>query len=559
MQENYQHWLHHPNLDEESRQELLSIRDQNEIDERFSQSLSFGTAGIRGIMGTGTNRMNIYTVRWATEGFARVLLRHHPVCRQKGIVIGYDSRANSQLFAKAAAEVLAYHEIPVSLFPEIRPTPMLSFAVRHLSCSGGIMITASHNPPEYNGYKAYGADGAQLLPPLAEEIAREMETIDDPLSLPFLPFAQGTAKGVIRWVPSEVDHAYFEHVSATCFNPDISKSKGNHLRIVFTPLHGTAQIAVPKILRQHGFTNLALVKEQMIPDPQFPTVNSPNPEDPDAFSFALKLGKEMDADLILATDPDADRIGVMVKHHGTYIALTGNQLGAILLHYVLQERQKKGTLPEQGMAIKSIVTSDLGTKIAEHYGIEMRETLTGFKFIAEQIAILNRPFLMGYEESFGYLFGDFVRDKDGIQTALLICELALMLKLQNKTLVDHLEEIFRSFGVHLETVQSLPIPVDQQKQIMESFRNRHLNNISSFAVRQTLDFAHGVAGFPKANVLKYLLEDGSWLAVRPSGTEPKIKFYYAAVGEDHPRTKKKLEQLQSWVDEEIRQILNGQS
>jgi phosphoglucomutase len=547
MNEAFQRWLRHPALDTATRSELERLTDPADIHDRFAGHLAFGTAGLRGIIGAGTNRMNIYTVRRTTVGLGRHLLKTEPKAAERGVVIAYDSRHSSFDFAEAAAGVLAFHGIHAHLFRKLTPTPLLSFAVRHLHASGGIMITASHNPPEYNGYKAYGPDGAQILPDAARSVLEETETVEDEIAIPYIPLKEGMARGLIHWVEEEVEEAYYKHLfSLSLCGPDEKAP----LTAVYTPLHGTGTNAVERALTAHGI-RLYLVKEQVKPDPDFSTAPSPNPEDPAAFRLALPLAKETGADLILATDPDADRTGVMVKHEGRYVPLTGNQIGALLIEYILERKQAWGKLPERGAILKTIVTSELGRRVAEAYGVETIDLLTGFKYIADRIRKFEtegtHSFLFGYEESYGYLAGDFVRDKDGIQAALLITEMAAYRKKQGQTLVDRLESLFHRFGWHAEELVSFTFkgaegPV-QMKERVNRLRQAPPRTVGSLSVEQVEDYRQGLYGLPPADVVKLRLQGGSWLAVRPSGTEPKLKGYLAAVGATREEAEQRLVEI----------------
>jgi phosphoglucomutase len=553
MNQTYLHWLNHSNIDPETLAELKSLQDPADIKERFGRTLTFGTAGLRGIIGAGTNRMNRYTVRRATEGFTRYLLQAHPDVHARGIVIAHDSRRCSPEFAREAAGVFAANGIPVHLYPELRPTPMLSFAVRHLNTAGGVMITASHNPPEYNGYKVYGPDGAQLGPEAAGQIQREIAAVPDEIAIPCLPLEQGLEQGLIRFVGEETDRAYMENLRGLSLRPDIIREMADRLGIVFTPLHGTGLKPVQQILRELGFRHVYIVPEQAEPDPDFSAAPSPNPEEPEAFSLALELARQKDADLAIATDPDADRLGIAVKHEGEYVPLTGNQIGALLLHYVLERKKEQGTLPANGVILKTIVTSELGRKVAEKFGVTTVDVLTGFKFIAEKIkqyeTTSQHTFLMGYEESYGYLFGPFVRDKDAVQAAMLAAEMAAFHKARGETLIDALERLFAELGVHLEDLISFTFRgIDGQQKmdaLIDSLRRTPLREIGGIPVAAVEDYANGFNGLPPSNVLKLKLSDGSWVAVRPSGTEPKIKFYFGTVGRSREETTSKLERIKA--------------
>lgn len=555
MNQAYRHWINHPLIDPQTLAELQSLTDEKEIEDRFYQPLAFGTAGLRGIIGAGTNRMNKYTVRRATEGFARYLLKSNPSARKQGVAIAYDSRHQSPEFAAEAAGVLAYHGICVYLYKELRPTPMLSFAVRHLQTAGGIVITASHNPPEYNGYKVYDPDGAQLLPEHANQILNEMLQIEDELAIPFLTLGEGVERGLIQLLGEELDQAYMEQLRSLSLHPSIIQEMAEQLKIVFTPLHGTGHMPVRRILTELGFQHVETVPEQEQPDPDFPTVTSPNPEERQAFELALKLAKQVEADVIIGTDPDADRIGVMVKHNDQYVSLTGNQIGALLLYYICEQKKQLGQLPANGVMIKTIVTSELGRQIAAHFHVETMDVLTGFKYIAEKMKQFEttgtHTFVMGYEESYGYLLGDFVRDKDAIQAAMIACEMAAYYKKQGHTLIDILHHLYQQFGTYAEDLTSFTFKGKEGKEKMERLMNqlRHqpFTEITGIRVARNEDYHAGLHGLPPSNVLKTHLEDGSWIAIRPSGTEPKIKFYFSAKGSSHAEAEQKIDQMKQFV------------
>ncbi|MFC4076474.1 phospho-sugar mutase [Salinithrix halophila] len=552
MNSIYQRWLQFQQLDPGLKKELRSLTTV-EIEDAFYRRLEFGTAGMRGLLGPGTNRMNRYTVRRTTTGLARNLASLGEQIREKGVVIAYDSRRFSREFAEEAAGVLAHHQIRTYLFPELRPTPILSFAVRYLKASAGIMITASHNPAEYNGYKLYGEDGAQLPPHKVEAILREMEAIQDELTLATLPLHEGIETGWIQIIGDEVDQAYTQCVLSLSLQ---GKTEANsELKIVFTPLHGTGNLPVRRVLGELGFTSLHTVPEQEAPDPGFSTVSSPNPEEHQAFSLALEQARKQDADLVIGTDPDADRLGLYAKNaEGEFTTFNGNQIGALLLHYVLEQRKAKGILPEKGRVLKSIVTSDLGRAIATSYGVETEDTLTGFKYIAERIEAFGQEgpsFLFGYEESYGYLLGGFVRDKDAVQAAMMCCEMAAFYKRQGQTLDRVLEELFSIHGAYEESLLSFTFQgkegLSRMMAIMDDLRHRPFDEIGGLAVRELKDYSQGIDGLPAANVLKYRCKDGSWIAVRPSGTEPKIKFYFSTVADNRKAAQDKMDRMKNFL------------
>lgn len=546
-QEAYQRWLAHRGLDELLKKQLQQLEgDEEKLEDCFYKKLEFGTGGMRGKIGPGTNRMNRYTVRQATEGLARCVKKEGHEAMKRGVVIAYDSRHQSAAFAWEAARTLGKHHIQCYLFENLRPTPELSFAVRYLGAFMGIVITASHNPPEYNGYKVYGEDGGQLTPTAVRSLIEEIAKVDNELEVAVADEKYLLESGLLKMIGEEIDRVYLDKVKKLVINHDVIKEMGKKLAVVFTPLHGTAGTLVQNGLKQLGFENVNVVKEQVEPDPHFTTVDSPNPEEHKAFNLAIREGERIEADILLATDPDADRVGVAVKNkNNQYVVLTGNQTGALMLHYLLSQRKKRGTLPDDGVVLKTIVTSELGRKIAAKHHVETVDTLTGFKFIGEKIgeyeAKGNRSFLFGYEESYGYLIGDFVRDKDAIQACVLACEMAAYYKMQGKSLYDALLELYEEYGCHMEELKSLKMEgksgAAKIAEIMASFRERPLFELCEKKVVAVEDYQKGERHFlrdgrkekltlPESNVLKYILEDGAWFCLRPSGTEPKIKFYF---------------------------------
>jgi len=535
----YEAWLQDPNIDEKTKQELNELRDQEgEIIDRFYRDLEFGTGGLRGVMGAGTNRLNAYTVGKATQGLANWLLAQN--VDQPSAVIAHDSRNNSPQFALDAALVLAANGIRTYLFRSLRATPQLSFAVRHLHANTGVVITASHNPPEYNGYKAYGADGCQLVPEDAEQVIAAIAKVASFDEVKRLSQQEAEEKGLLVWLDESIDEAYVQTVVAQSVNqPLLQGELGEQFKVVFTPLHGAGNIPVRDVLAAAGFKQVHVVEEQELPDGNFSTVKSPNPEEKEAFTLAIELARKVGADVIVGTDPDADRMGAVVKNNaGEYVVLTGNQSGAIMIHYLLSQLQERGTLPDNGVVIKTIVTSEMGEVIAKHYGASVENTLTGFKYIGEKMTryeqTSEKTFLFGYEESYGYLTGTYARDKDAIVAALLICEAAAYYSTQGKTLYDVLQELYEQFGYFLESQQSRTLKgidgVAQIAAIMSSFREQPPTEVAGVQVVQVLDYAQGLDGLRPENVLKYLLADGSWFCLRPSGTEPKIKVYFAVKG-----------------------------
>lgn len=532
--ERYNEWLL---FDDDTKQELLKITDEKEFEDRFYKDLAFGTGGMRGIMGAGPNRMNRYTISRATLGLANYL-SDFPT-PQKSVVIAYDSRNNSEDFAKCAAEVLAVKGITVYLFDKITPTPVLSFAVRHLGCIAGIVITASHNPKEYNGYKVYDENGCQLVPSLADKVIAHVQEITDYRAVPRLDFEVALQSGMIQMVGDEVLDAFLDAVKTQALYTEPSK-----LKIVYTPLHGTGNIPVRRILKDYS---VSVVKEQAVPDGDFSTVRSPNPEEKDALNLAIEQAKTEAADLVLGTDPDCDRVGIAVRHNGDYVLLTGNQVGALLADFVL--RFKADTRNEKSTLVKTIVTNDLGANIGRKYGLQIVETLTGFKYIGDQINRYEKTgekeFVMGYEESYGYLVGTHARDKDAVVASMLICEMTAYHKNNGKTLVDALEEIYKEYGYYLDALDSFVLQgidgVQKMNAVLDALRAR---GASAFPDVETVqDFSEGIGDLPKENVLKYLFRNGSWLAVRPSGTEPKLKVYYSVRGESHEAAAEQLSAL----------------
>ncbi|HOA16574.1 MAG TPA: phospho-sugar mutase [Fervidobacterium sp.] len=552
----YNKWLESPYIDEATKEELRKIADnEEEIRERFMFDLEFGTAGLRGKIGAGNNRMNVYTVSKATQGLAQYILDRGEEYAKRGVVIAYDVRRMSKEFARITAQVLAGNGVQVYLFDDIRPTPVLSYSVRHLKTASGIVITASHNPPEYNGYKVYWEYGSQIMDDIAEPIEENIRKIEDFGKIKKMEFDEAIQKGLIKIIGKEIDEAYFEKVLSLSLCDDVDKNIG----VVYTPLHGTGGRFVNYVLNKRGFTNYFIVPEQLEPNGEFPTVSYPNPEDLKAFELALKYAKERDADLILATDPDADRNAVMVKHNGEYLPLNGNQTGALLIEYILSQRKAKGILPKNGIIIKSIVTGNLGKMIAKQYGVETFETLTGFKNICglENDLEDRYSFQFGYEESIGYVTGNFVRDKDGVMMSMLISEMAGYYKKQGKTLIDVLEGLYKKFGYYMEDNFSLIYEgikgMEKIRRIMDVFRKKYLKEIGTLELVEYTDYnerkVYDKNGkeigkvephIAQSNVLKFVLSDGSWYAIRPSGTEPKLKVYIYSVDRVKAEATKKL-------------------
>ena len=548
--EIYEQWLANPYFDEATKEELKGIsEDENEIKERFYMDLEFGTAGLRGIIGAGTNRMNIYVVRRATQGLANYIAKVDK--KAQGVAIAYDSRHMSPEFAEEAALCLAANGIKAYIFESLRPTPELSFAVRHLGCVAGINVTASHNPPEYNGYKVYWEDGAQITPPHDSGIMGEVKSISDWNTVKTMDKAGAEKAGFFQVIGKEVDDAYMAELKKQVIHMDAIEKEGKNLKIVYTPLHGTGNIPARRILKELGFENVYVVKEQELPDGDFPTVSYPNPEAAEAFELGLKLAKEVDADLVLATDPDADRLGVRVKDkNGEYHDLTGNMSGCLLANYELSQRKAvNGSLPEDGALIKTIVTTNLADAIAKGYGVNLIEVLTGFKFIGQQILGFENSgkgsYLFGFEESYGCLIGTYARDKDAIVATMALCEAAAYYKTQGKTLWDAMIEMYEQFGYYKDAIQSVTMKgiegLQKIQEIMNSLRQNPPTEFAGHKVTAVRDYkadtitdvATGAVkptGLPNSNVLYYELTDDAWVCVRPSGTEPKVKFYYGVKG-----------------------------
>lgn len=544
--ELYQHWLSSAQIHPEVKAELLQIQHQEEeIKERFTQTLTFGTAGIRGIMGAGTNRLNIYTVRKVSQGLAQWVDKQGQIAKQKGVVIAYDSRHRSLEFARETASVLAHNGVKTYLFSQICPTPELSFAVRHLEAVAGVMVTASHNPPMYNGIKVYGSDGAQISTSLTSEISFEINQISDELLIPVANVEEAKKNGLLVWIGQEIDQIYYEKVTSLALQP---KEQNRQYRVVYSPLHGTGRNPIEHVLRQRGFQHVFVVPEQADPDPNFSTVPAPNPEDPISFQLAITYANQQKADLILVTDPDADRVGIAVRdEHDEFVILTGNQVGALLLHYILSQHSLRGDLPSNGVMVKSIVTSELGEAIASAFGVMTQNTLTGFKYIGEYIqqweVTRDKKFLFGYEESYGYLIGPFCRDKDGIQACLLLAELGAYYQTKEMSIYQVLDEIYRQFSYFQE--DQIAISLEglegscQIQQTMNRLRTNPPKQVGSLMVQTIQDYLQGIDEFPPADVVKFFLEDGSWFAVRPSGTEPKMKCYIGVKGSSFEEAQEK--------------------
>ena len=571
----YEQWLADPYFDEDTKNELRAIADdENEIKERFYMDLEFGTAGLRGIIGAGINRMNIYTVRRATQGLANYIKKQGG--EEKGVAIAFDSRRMSPEFAMEAAMTLAANGIKAYKCESLRPTPELSFAVRELGCIAGINITASHNPPEYNGYKVYWEDGAQFTPPHDKGVLEEVLAIEDLSTVKTTSEEEALRSGKFQVIGKEIDDKYIENVKAQVVNQDAIDRMQKDITIIYTPLHGTGNIPARRVMKELGFENVYVVPEQELPDGNFPTVSYPNPEAEEAFALGLKLAKEKNADLVLATDPDADRLGVYVKDAktGEYHPLTGNMSGSLLCDYVLGQKQAKGQIPADGQVIKSIVTTNLVNAVAEHYGCELVEVLTGFKYIGQQILKEEQTgkgtYMFGMEESYGCLIGTYARDKDAISATAALCEAAAYYKEKGMTLWDAMVAMYEKYGYYKDTVKSIGLKgiegLAKIQEIMENFRQEPPKTLGDYTVTAARDYKAGTimdmasgavrpTGLPSANVLYYEMNDGAWLCVRPSGTEPKIKFYYGVKGTSMEDADARSEKMGAELTELVNKML----
>ncbi len=570
--EKYEEWCNGEIFDNETKEELLGIKEnESEIKDRFYKDLEFGTAGMRGIIGAGTNRMNKYTVTKATQGLANYILKQEG--QDKGVAIAFDSRRMSPEFSEQAALCLNANGIKTYIFESLRPTPELSFTVRKLGCIAGIVITASHNPPEYNGYKVYWEDGAQIVSPKDKEIITEVNNVTDYKEIKTIAKEEAIEKGLYNVIGEDIDNAYINELKKLVLNKDIISKVQKDLKIVYTPLHGTGNLPVKRILKELGFENVYVVPEQELPDGDFPTVNYPNPEDAKAFELALKLAKNIDADIVLATDPDADRLGVYAKDSktGEYKSFTGNMSGLLIAEYELSQKKEKGILPDNGALIKTIVSSNMADAIAKEYDICLIEVLTGFKYIGEQIKLFeqnhNFEYLFGFEESYGCLIGTHARDKDGVVAVMALCEAAAYYKSKGITLWDQMINIYEKYGYYKEGLVSITMKgiegAEKIKSMLEDFRKNPLKEISNYKVEAMRDYNTGKifnyidgkeynTNLPKSNVLYYDLEDSAWCCVRPSGTEPKIKFYVGVKGNTEEEADNKLQALK----EEINKLAN---
>ncbi len=557
----YEEWLNSEYFDEEVRKDLMQIADdEKEIEDRFYKDLEFGTGGLRGVIGIGTNRMNKYTVRRATYGFAKHIMEKGD--EEKGIVIAHDNRFKSRDFTLDAARTLAACGIKTYIFDGLRPTPQLSFAVRSMGAAGGIVVTASHNPPEYNGYKAYGDDGAQLNEKESKSVIEKVNAISDYSKIPVMDEAQAFEKGLIEVLASDADDEFIRAVKKQSLCKDIVCDVSDEFKIVYTPLHGTGNVPVRRVLDEVGFKKVFVVAGQEAPDPNFSTVSYPNPEDPAAFELAIALAKEKDAELIIGTDPDCDRVGVVAREKsGEYRLLTGNQTGALLLHFILMGLKDAGELPDNAVVVKTIVTSRMGDSIAKTFGVDTLNTLTGFRFIAEKIKEFEekegRNFIYGYEESYGYLAGNHARDKDGVVASMLVAQMAAYYYSKGMSLVDAMDELYKEYGYFSDSLENVVLKgregAEKIQEMMKMLRENPPASVSGLEVVGIKDYSKGIEGFPKSNVLVFDLEKDAWFAVRPSGTEPKIKFYFGVKGSSKQESSDILESVKKGVMESIKE------
>lgn len=561
----YKKWINSDYFDRKTREELLNIEhDKKEIEDRFYKNLDFGTGGLRGIIGAGSNRINIYTIRRATLGLANYIIKNN---KEQGtdrdVVIAYDSRYMSKEFCEEAAKTLAACGIKSYIFDSLKSTPQLSFAIRYLNCIAGIVITASHNPKEYNGYKVYWSDGGQICPNIAKEIIKEVNLIEDYSKIPTISYEESISLGFINILDEKCDNAFINSVKSQIIRQDIIDEYGSKIKIVYTPLHGTGNIPVRRVLKEVGFTNVTVVKEQEMPDFNFSTVKSPNPEEIEAFNIATEIARKENANIIIGTDPDCDRVGVIVKNkQNEYIALNGNQIGALLVNYIITNNINSINLFKNPTIIKTIVTSQLGAEIARSYGVNCLDTLTGFKFIGEKISEFektnNHTFIMGYEESYGYLIGTHARDKDGVVSSLLISEMATYYYSKGMSLYEGLLEIYEKHGYYKESLKSITLKgrdgLNKIKNIMSYFRECNIKEITDVKVKELKDYLNNIDGLPKSDVLKFILEDESWIAIRPSGTEPKIKFYIGCKGNTVEQAENIINNIERYIERAIKTI-----
>lgn len=567
----YEQWLSSPIIDEAIKLELKGITDEKELEDRFYKDLDFGTGGLRGIIGAGSNRLNIYTVGKATQGFANYLNEKE---KRPKVAIAFDSRHMSKEFAEYAARVLAANNIVVYLYEELTPTPMLSYAVRNLNCSGGIVLTASHNPKEYNGYKVYGSDGCQVTDVPAKEIITHVNKISTFEEVKVMKLKEALDKELIIYIGEEIYTSYINRVKELTIHKDLVKERAKDLKIIYTPIHGSGNIPVRRVLKELCYDNLRVVKEQELPDGNFPTAPYPNPEDPKVFKLALEMAKDFQPDIILGTDPDCDRIGVVVKDsQGKYEVLTGNQVGVLLSHYIISALKKENRLPQKGAIVKTIVSTDMIKPICKEYNVEVKEVLTGFKYIGEMIKSFeenpgSNEFLLGFEESYGYLAGNFVRDKDAVIAATLICEMTLYYKAMGKTLYEGLTNLYKKYGYYKEKLVSIELKgkdgQEKISEIIEYFRNNDIKDLGSFEAEYKEDYklsmkrnlkenSQEAIELPKSNVIKYLFSNGCYFVVRPSGTEPKMKIYLGVKG----TSESKAEENMQYLNEKVQEIINN--
>lgn len=572
----YEQWLNYDNLEESLKNELGKMKDQqHELEDAFYQDLSFGTGGMRGIIGPGTNRMNIYTIRKAVDGLANYILINCVNVKDRGVVVAYDTRYMSKEFAVEAAKVLGHHGIKTHVFEDVRPTPLLSFAVRYLGTVAGIMITASHNPPEYNGFKVYNENGGQMVPEEADQVIAAVQKTDNPFLIPVTEKEELEEKGLIDWLGADIDNAYLEQLSQLSKLDSNAYWKEKDLGIVFTPLHGTSEKLVMEGLRQLNFTNVHLVEDQATADPEFSTVSSPNPEEHQAFELAIKLGKEKDAKILLATDPDSDRLGVAVLDESSkkYRVLTGNQLGVLLLDYILSHTD--ASVYKNARLLKSIVTTEMGKAVAKSYGVQTIDTLTGFKFIGEKIHEFDttgETFVFGFEESYGYLISSFARDKDAVQAAVMSCEMAYYWEQKGKTLLEALNLLHEKHGYYQEGMTSITLEgiegSEKIAKMMDTYRTNKPTNIGGLDVEKAEDYLESESvilstnqtekiELPKENVLKFMLENNSWVCLRPSGTEPKIKCYYGVREDSLEKSNERLQSLKEDMESRLQKIIDA--
>lgn len=572
--EKFNLWMESQIVDDVSKNELRSIKDEREIEDRFYKELEFGTGGLRGVIGVGSNRMNIYTVGKATQGLAQYLNNNYE--DEKSVAIAYDSRNMSKEFAETSAAVLCANGIKVYLFSSLRPTPMLSFTVTHLGCKAGIVVTASHNPKQYNGYKVYGEYGGQVTDNAAKEILSCVEALDDFSKVKTMNYEEAIKKGLLVLIDEEVDKVYYEKTKALTIRKDLVKEHAKDLKIIYTPIHGSGNVPVRRVLNELGYDNLLVVKEQEKPDGNFPTASYPNPEEPKVFELALDMAKKVKPDIIFGTDPDCDRIGLVVRDNkGDYKVLTGNQTGVLLTHYIINSLKETGKLPHNSVVIKTIVTTEMVREMCSEYGVELLDVLTGFKYIGEKIyeyeKTNEKSYLFGFEESYGYLSGTFVRDKDAVIAAMLVCEMTLYYKNKGLSLYDALIELYNKYGFYKEGLVSLELKGKEgQEKIakaLDHLRHSMSANIGNVRIAKKMDYKlslekdvvkieENIIDLPKSNVLKFLLEDGSWFVVRPSGTEPKMKIYLSVKGNSLEDADSKLEEFKKKVMNIIEEACN---